>query len=168
MALKDDIARLILQEERLRFQHFDEADAWALGCQMRAAAMARKLPLVIDIRHRGRPLFYTALAGTDADNPEWVRRKTNVTFRYLRSSYRMGRELLEKGATLGPDRGVDPAEYATHGGSFPIHVIGTGIVGAVTVSGVPQRDDHGFVIEMLCEFLGVPHAEVKLGPEPAG
>jgi uncharacterized protein (UPF0303 family) len=165
LAIKDDIARLILQEDRLRFQHFDEADAWTLGAQMRAAAEIRGLPLVIDIRHRGRPLFYTALAGSDGDNPEWVRRKSNVTLRYLKSSYRFGRELVEKGAALGSDQGVDPMDYAPHGGSFPIHVVGTGCIGAITVSGVPQREDHNFVIEMICEFLGVPHHDVKLGPE---
>lgn len=165
MAIKDDIARLILQEERLRFQHFNEADAWELGTRMRSAAEARNLPLVIDIRHHGRPLFYAALAGTDADNPEWVRRKSNVTLRYHKSSYRFGRELAEKAAVLAQDRGVDPMDYAPHGGSFPIHLIGTGCIGAVTVSGVPQREDHNFVVEMLSEFLGIPHAEIKLGPE---
>lgn len=165
MALKDDIARLIHQEEKLRFQHFDEASAWALGTQMQAAAEARNLPIVIDIRHRGRPLFYAALAGTDADNPEWVRRKSNVTLRYHKCSYRFGRELTEKGGAVGGDRGLDPMDYAANGGSFPIHVTGTGVIGAITVSGVPQREDHNFVVEMLCEFLGVPHADMKLGPE---
>ena len=42
---------------------------------------------------------------------------------------------------------------------------GTGVVGVVTVSGVPQREDHGFVVEMLCHFLGVEHAMLELGPE---
>jgi uncharacterized protein (UPF0303 family) len=165
VAIKDDIARLRLQEERLRFQHFDEQDAWALGSRMRQEAQARKLPLVIDIRHAGRQLFYCALAGTDADNPEWVRRKSNVTLRFHKSSYRFGREQAEKGITLGADRGTDPLDYAPHGGSFPIHLIGTGVVGAITVSGAPQREDHNFVVEMLSEFLEVPHQEVKLGPE---
>ena len=165
MPLKDDIARLILQEQKLRFRQFSEEDAWELGCRMRSAAITRKLPLVIDIRLKGRPLFYCALAGTDADNPEWVRRKSNVTLRYFRSSYRFGRELIEKGQTLGSDRGVEPIDYAPHGGSFPIYIEGTGCVGAITVSGVPQREDHGFVVEALCDFLGQPHGELALGPE---
>jgi uncharacterized protein (UPF0303 family) len=165
MSLKDDIARLIVQEQRLRFAHFNEGDAWRLGSQMRAAAEARKLPFVIDIRLANRPLFYSALAGSDADNPEWVRRKCNVTLRYCKSSYRFGRELLDKGLTVGRERGTDPMDYAPHGGSFPVHIEGTGCVGAVTVSGVPQREDHNFVVEQFCEFLGVPHTEVALGPE---
>ena len=167
MSLDSDIARLILQEERLCFDHFDEADAWALGNRMRAAAAERKLPFVIDIRVAGRPLFYTALAGTSPDNAEWVQRKVNVVMRFHRSSYRMGRELLQRGISLDADRGVDPVGYAPHGGSFPVNIKGTGVVGAITVSGIPQRDDHNFVTEMLCLHLGVAFAEIALGPETA-
>lgn len=165
MSLDSDIARLILQEEQLRFDHLDEADAWALGSRMRAAAVERKLPFVIDIRVAGRPLFYTALPGTTPDNPEWVRRKVNVVMRYHRSSYRFNREMQQRGLSVGPDRGVDPMHHAAAGGGFPVFIKGTGVVGSVTVSGVPQRDDHNFVAEMLCLHLGVSYTEVALGPE---
>lgn len=168
MSLASDIDLLIQQERRLHFKSFNEADAWALGSKMRAVAEARELPLVIDIRFKGRPLFYAALPGTDADNPEWVRRKSNTTLRFFKSSYRYGRECALKGLVPGPERGVDPMDYATAGGSFPIHLVGTGVIGAVTVSGVPQRDDHGFVYEMICDFLGIDPATLMLPPETAG
>ena len=167
MSLDSDIAQLSLQEERLRFDHFDEADAWALGSLMHAAATARKLPLVIDIRVAGRPLFYTALPGSAPDNPEWVRRKVNVVMRFHRGSYRFGREMQKRGTVLGPDRGADPMDHAAAGGGFPIHIKGTGVVGSVTVSGVPQREDHNFVAEMIAQHLGVAYAGVALGPETA-
>lgn len=167
MSLAKDIDILIAQEKRLRFKSFSEADAWALGSKMRAVAEARGLPLVIDIRMKGRPLFYAALPGTDADNPEWVRRKTNTTLRYFKSSYRFGRELALKGMTVSHDRGVDPLDYASAGGSFPIHVEGTGVVGCVTVSGAPQREDHNFVYEMICDFLEIEASELMLPPESA-
>ncbi len=55
--------------------------------------------------------------------------------------------------------------YASHGGGFPIHVTGAGIIGAVTVSGVPQRQDHGFVVEQLCIYLKKDHVSLALAPE---
>ncbi|MCB1380065.1 MAG: heme-degrading domain-containing protein [Alphaproteobacteria bacterium] len=165
MSLEQDIARLALQEERLRFKQIDEADAWALGCQMRAAALARKMPFVIDIRVANRPLFTTALPGSTPENPEWVRRKINTVMRFHKSSYRVGLEYELRGVRLDQSRGVDPLDFAAAGGGFPIHVIGTGVVGTVTVSGVPQRDDHNFVVEMLCQFLTIPLADVALAPE---
>lgn len=165
MAINDDIAQLTAQEERLRFPRFTEATAWEIGTKLRTLGEARKLPIVIDIRLANRQLFYSALAGSTPDNPDWVRRKSNVVFRYLKSSYRVGRELTAKNDTLDQNRGVSPMDYAPHGGSFPIHVDGAGIIGAITVSGLPQRDDHNLVVEVLAAALNQPLDGLALGPE---
>jgi uncharacterized protein (UPF0303 family) len=165
MAISDDLERLALQEMRLRFPKFTEETAWEIGTKLRALGVARKLPIVIDIRLANRQLFYTALAGSTPDNPDWVRRKSNVVFRYLKGSYRVGRELATKNDTLDQQRGVSPMDYAPHGGSFPIHVEGAGVIGAITVSGLPQRDDHNLVVEVLAPFLDQPLEGLALGPE---
>jgi uncharacterized protein (UPF0303 family) len=167
VSLESDIERLKVQEEKLRFSKLDEADAWALGSLMREKAVAKKLPLVIDIRVAGRPLFYAALPGTSPDNAEWARRKVNVVMRLHKCSYRVSREIALSGQALDELRGVNPIDVAPHGGCFPIHIIGTGIVGTVTVSGIPQREDHNFVAETLSEFLGVDYAQIALQPETA-
>jgi uncharacterized protein (UPF0303 family) len=165
MAISDDLERLVLQEQRLRFAKFTEETAWEVGTKLHALGQARKLPIVIDIRLASRQLFYSALPGSTPDNPEWVRRKSNVVLRYLKSSYRMGRELAAKNDTLDQHRGVSPLDYAAHGGSFPIHVEGAGIIGAITVSGLPQREDHNLVVEVLAAVLDQPLDGLALGPE---
>jgi len=48
--------------------------------------------------------------------------------------------------------GVSEADFAAHGGAFPIVVRGVGPVGVVTVSGLPQLDDHRLVVEVLRAF----------------
>ena len=105
------------------------------------------------------------MPGSTPENPEWVRRKVNTVLRFHKSSYRVGREYELRGLDWGASRGIDPLDFAPAGGGFPIHLTGTGVVGAVTVSGVPQRDDHNFVVEMLSAYLGIPHDEVVLEPE---
>ena len=165
MSLESDIAQIARQEEQLRFSAFNEADAWALGSRMRAAAVERKLPFVIDIRIGNRPLFFTALAGSTPENPDWVRRKVNTVMRFHKSSYRVGREHELQGRKFDSSRGLDPMDYAPAGGGFPIHIIGTGVIGVITVSGVPQREDHGFVVEMIAANLGIDPAPLALGPE---
>lgn len=165
MTISDDLKQIALQEDVLRFATFDENTAWELGLRFRDLAEARKLPIVVDIRVGGRQLFYTALPGSTPDNPEWVRRKSNVVLRYFKSSYRVGRELAAKEDTLDQHRGVSPMDYAPHGGSFPIHIEGTGVIGAITVSGLPQRDDHRLVVEILAAFLDKPTDGLALGPE---
>jgi uncharacterized protein (UPF0303 family) len=57
------------------------------------------------------------------------------------------------------------ADFAAHGGSFPLRVAGAGVVGSVTVSGLAQRADHELVVEALCGLLGRNFAELRLGPE---
>ena len=130
-------------------------------------AVERKLSLVIDIRRFGQQLFYSALDGTTPDNGEWVRRKTNVVARFHRSSYGVGLTQKSKGTNLHDRYGLPVADYASDGGSFPLRIEGAGIVGSVTVSGLPQRDDHNLVIEALCAMLGRDFSAVGLGPETA-
>jgi len=165
MSIAGDIEKIKQQEQALRFKAFDEEASWALGCQMRDAADQANYPMVIDIRVSDRQLFFAALPGTELDNLEWVRRKTNSVKRFHKSTYRLGREHKARGAAFGMERGIDILEYADAGGGFPIHIIGTGVVGSITVSGIPQRDDHGFVVEQLCQFLNVDYSKLALGPE---
>jgi uncharacterized protein (UPF0303 family) len=61
--------------------------------------------------------------------------------------------------------GLSLADYATHGGSFPLAVKGAGVVGSVTVSGLPQRADHELAVEALCAVLGRDYAALRLGAE---
>jgi uncharacterized protein (UPF0303 family) len=154
MTISDDIARIALQEQELQFVSFDEETAWKLGSRIRALAIARNHGLVVDVRRFGQPLFYTALPGTTPDNVEWVRRKGNVVARFHRSSYAIGRELEEKKSNLLDRYGLPLTDYAGHGGSFPLRVVGAGCIGSVTISGLPQRADHQLAVEALCAELG--------------
>jgi uncharacterized protein (UPF0303 family) len=158
---QSDLACIALQERTLVFPAFDEERAWSLGTRLRALALERGHALVIDIRRPAHPLFYTALPGTTPDNAEWARRKSNVVFRFHRASYALGLQMEQKQSSLEA-RGLPTADYASHGGSFPIRVANAGLVAAVTVSGLPQRADHDFVVEALCLELGQPCESLRL------
>jgi uncharacterized protein (UPF0303 family) len=149
------IASLEAQEEQLVFARFDNADAWRLGGAMVAAATERALPLTIDIRRNGQQLFHVALPGTTAENDSWIERKVNVVNRFAAASYLVGRRLAAKGQALDEALGVEPRLFAPHGGGFPVRVRDVGVVGSVTVSGLPEEVDHAFVTEMIAEFLGL-------------
>jgi uncharacterized protein (UPF0303 family) len=164
MGVAEDLDRVSLQERELQFATFNEQTAWHLGSRLRALAEERGLSIVVDVRRFGQPLFYTALKGTTPDNVEWVKRKTNVVARFHRSSYGVGLTMKSKNDSLEA-RGLPISDYASHGGSFPLAVQGAGILGSVTVSGLPQRADHELVVEVLCELLGKNYPSLKLAPE---
>jgi uncharacterized protein (UPF0303 family) len=165
MGFTDDLERIALQERELVLPRLDAEIAWKLGAHLRALAHERDLAVTIDIRRFGEPLFYAAMDGTAPDNVEWVRRKSNVVARFYSSSYAVGIKEKIKGETICESQGLPLADYATHGGSFPLRVASAGVVGSVTVSGLPMRQDHELVIEGLCAVLGRDYAELKLPPE---
>ena len=165
MGLAEDLEGIARQERELVLPLLDAETAWQLGSRMRDVAVARGLGVVIDVRRFGQPLFYCALDGTTPDHPEWVRRKGNVVERFHISSYSAGIKEKIKGQTLAESQGLPISDYATHGGSFPLRVTGTRVVGSATVSGLPMRQDHELVVEALCAVLGRDYAELKLPSE---
>ncbi|MET8994645.1 heme-degrading domain-containing protein [Amycolatopsis sp. NPDC004169] len=154
MTEADRLAQLAEQEERLQFTKFDNETALALGRQMLDAAQERGLPVTISIRRNGQRLFHAALPGTSADNDAWIDRKSRVVDRYGHSSFLIGTQFRAKGGSFEEHSRLDLDQYAAHGGVFPVLVRGVGPVGTVGVSGLPQADDHAFVVEQLELFLG--------------
>ena len=50
---------------------------------------------------------------------------------------------------------MEPRLFAAHGGAFPIRIREVGVVGSVAVSGLPQAEDHAFVIEVIEALIAV-------------
>ncbi|SMF25455.1 heme-degrading domain-containing protein [Pseudogulbenkiania subflava] len=157
-----DLARIARQEERLQFDHFDGATAWELGCRLKAAAEARGAALAIEIRLAGETVFFLAMEGTTPLNADWARRKRNLVELMHKSSYAVGLALQRDGQTLESKLGLATRDYAAHGGSFPLRLAGSGCIGAVTVSGLPQREDHALIVAVLADYLELPLAELAL------
>ncbi|WP_410637341.1 heme-degrading domain-containing protein [Amycolatopsis sp. lyj-346] len=153
MTEADRLAQLAEQEERLQFTKFDNETALALGQQLLTAARERGLPVTISIRRNGQRLFHAALPGTSADNDAWIDRKSRVVDRYGHSSFFVGTQFRAKGGSFEEHSRLDLDTYAAHGGVFPVLVRGVGPVGTVGVSGLPQAEDHAFVVEQLELFL---------------
>ncbi len=146
---------LLKQEEVLRLTEFTNDIAFELGLRLVEAARKEGKGITIDIRRNGQQLFHSALPGTSADNDAWIVRKNRVVERFGHSSYYMGRYYASKDTTLEKSALLPESDYAAHGGAFPVIIKNVGVVGTITVSGLPQREDHEFVVRVLAGFLGV-------------
>ncbi len=147
------IAEIEAQEERIVFTRFSNADAWELGCLLVELGTERNHPITIDIRRGDQQLFHAALSGTAPDNDQWVDRKVRTVRRFGNSSYLVGLRHRATGTPFEAREWNDTFLFAAHGGSFPINIRDSGLIGTVTVSGLPQLDDHRLVVEALERFL---------------
>jgi uncharacterized protein (UPF0303 family) len=154
MSADDDLLQeLLRQEEELQFTGFTNEMALELGLALLSEARTRSQPVTIDVSRHGQQLFHFAMTGATADNDHWIRRKSNVVTRFGHSSYYMGRQLQSMGQSMEEKYLLSSQEYAAHGGAFPLIARGVGVIGAITISGLPQAEDHEVVVTTLRRFL---------------
>ena len=155
MGLEEDLAVLAEQEAALQFPAFDPEMAWKLGSLLRTKLERARAGGSVEIEVAGHVWFSCVTVGATPGQANWIRRKRNTVRHFARCTYAIGRKLELEGATLLERHSLSEVDYAAHGGGFPIALRGTGMVGTVVLSGLPQRDDHNLVVEALAEVLGV-------------
>jgi uncharacterized protein (UPF0303 family) len=143
------LAELAAEEDELQFTGFTNEDAWHLGSALVEVGVRQVAPIAIDISRNGHQLFHAALPGTTPDNDSWIQRKTRVVNRFGHSSLYVRQASIERGTTFEAEFGLDPEQYAAHGGGFPILVRSVGPIGVVVVSGLPQLEDHRVVVAAI-------------------
>ena len=143
---------LLAQEEELQFLGFTNETAISIGRRLLEIASADGLPVAIDVCRNGQQLFHAALPGTSRDNDVWIRRKNRVVNHFGHSSYYVGVRYRLQGTTIEEKSLLPESKFAPHGGAFPVIIRNVGVVGTVTVSGLPQEEDHKLVIKVLREF----------------
>ena len=109
--------------------------------------------MTIDIMRGEHQLFHASLRGTSADNDEWVKRKVRLVYRFGHSSFYIGQLLKSKGKSIEEMFLIPESQYAPHGGCFPIIIKDTGVIGAITISGLAQEDDHKLVVQVIRDYL---------------
>ncbi len=153
--LDRDLQILEQQEAQLRFTVFNEDTAWQLGSLLRHALLATNAGGTVEIELAGHLLFACATPGAQPGQANWIRRKRNTVHHFARSTYAVGRKLERDGGTLRSRHGLAERDFAAHGGGLPLWLQGTGPVGSLIVSGLPQREDHNLLIDVLANFLQI-------------
>jgi uncharacterized protein (UPF0303 family) len=143
-----DVAALEAEAQALILPEFTETTALELGMLLVRLARDDALPVVIDIRTPDRTLFHAALPGSTPLNGLWARRKSNTALLFQLPSFLVGARNSAKGETLAR-HGLDPADYADNGGAVPIRVGTAGVVAVVTISGLPQAEDHALAVRAI-------------------
>jgi len=154
-SIEDDLRIVAEQERLLQFESFGADTAWNVGCALRADAIAREAGMTFEIQIAGRVLFACSTLNASAGQADWIRRKRNTVMRFGKSSYAVGLQLKLEDKEFAQRHEISLADYAAHGGGFPIVLKGSGLVGSVVSSGLDQRTDHAIVVQALATALGV-------------
>jgi uncharacterized protein (UPF0303 family) len=141
-----DIESLEAEAPGLILPRFDEATALELGLIL--LDLAKGKPVVLDIRNANRSYFHAALPGSQANNDNWARRKSNIALLNGAASMLVMLKLNARNRSLQME-GLSEADYALSGGAVPVMVAGTGMVAVATASGLPQEDDHRLIVEAI-------------------
>lgn len=150
---REILKELLAQEDEIQLPYFNNQTAWELGSSIKLAAEELSVSVAIEVYAFEHVLFSYFMPGTNKDNHEWVRRKRQSVMRFGHSSYYQGQYNESKGRDFEAQPHIDPKEYCAHGGSFPIRIKNSGMVGAVTVSGLPQETDHQLAIDALRQIM---------------
>jgi uncharacterized protein (UPF0303 family) len=154
--INHDLKVIARQEELLQFSQFDQSTALAIGLKLKELCEDNNVAVAIEIRLNRETVFFYAMLGTTPSNADWARRKRNTVELLHQSSYAVGLSLKQEQDSLELKMGLAARDFATHGGSFPIRVQGVGCIGVATISGLPQREDHNYVVEVLSLWLNKP------------
>lgn len=146
-ALADELTSLELPS-------FTSGQAVALGLLATERAINESLPIVIEVHHVGRLAYRAVLPGALPDSDDWILRKRRVVERYHRSTLATKVKYEERGTSFHESTGLSELDYAAHGGGMPIIVSGVGVVGGFYASGLPEVEDHRFLVTCLRELKG--------------
>jgi len=145
---------LVKQEELLVLPEFNSDVAYKLGMMMIDRAKKEGKVIAVSITVARQNIFHYAQDGLGPDADNWVRRKSNVVYEYHKSSLLVGVKLESENSSLEA-HGRNSDDFKINGGSFPIRVKGAGVIGAITVTGLPHLEDHEYVATALAQHLSV-------------
>lgn len=153
MSRQYSLMELINQETTLQFECFNNEAAWQLGCHLKQLAEEKKAVVAIEVYAFNQTLFSYAMTGTQPDNLLWIKRKRQSVLRFGHSTYYLNQYNQSKNREFEQQVHIDALEYCAHGGAFPIRIKNCGLIGVVTVSGLPQEEDHQMVINAIAKTI---------------
>lgn len=148
-----EIEKLQALQQELVFEEFNCDTAWTIGSMLYERAKREKKVITISIVVNGHRLFYYSFEGTTPNNDAWISRKENTVNQFFKSSYEVALLMQIKKDNLTNRYGLPAEKYAASGGSVPIIIKSTGVIGTITVSGMAQNEDHYFVMDIIRKYL---------------
>lgn len=147
---------MLEQIERLESQYvfdkFDRVTAYEIGTMLANKAIAQQLPITIEIYLNDMTVYRYSHTGSNSINMNWSIRKRNSVLMFGHSTMWLNEKLKGEYPLLEARYGLNSEDYTLLEGSFPI-LTHSGVIGAISVSGLKPQEDHQIIVDTLTEFL---------------
>jgi uncharacterized protein (UPF0303 family) len=145
----DQIERL---EKQFVFDTFDRVTAYDIGTRLANKAISQQLPITIEVYLNDMTVYRYSHTGSNPINMNWSIRKRNSVLMFGHSTMWLNEKLKGEYPLLEARYGLSSEDYTLLEGSFPI-LTHSGVIGAISVSGLKPQEDHQIIIDTLTEFL---------------
>jgi uncharacterized protein (UPF0303 family) len=146
-------AKQLLEEESLlQLPSLSNSDAVVIGEIATTLGKQRSLPTTVQVRIGDWVVFHASLEGSKPENDWWISRKVAVVMLKQHSTMYERVSAEERGVDWHQENNLKDETHAIHGGALPL-ITDEGFKGILSVSGLPQVEDHLFAVEVLTEFL---------------
>jgi uncharacterized protein (UPF0303 family) len=143
---------LLKEEKILTLSSLTNTDAIEIGEIATTLGNQRKVPIAIQVRIGDWIVFHASLEGSKPENDRWINRKVAVVMLKQHSTMYERVSAEERGVDWHKENNVQDETHAIHGGALPL-ITDEGFRGILSISGLPQVEDHLFAVEVLTEFL---------------
>lgn len=134
-------------------QHFTAEEAFDFGRAIVEESLAAGLAIGVDIYLNGRTVFRFLPSALGADKEDWLCRKRNTVLYFGMSTQAMYEKCKGNEALLQTKYARELREFTLTPGSLPLVVEGTGLVGALTVTGLLPEEDHALAEKYLRSWI---------------
>ncbi len=146
----------------LQFSKFNSQDAYALGTQIVEATLEQGIALGVEIFVFGRTCYQYLPDALGIDKADWLKRKRNSVLYFGMSTAALYEKCKHDESLLVTKYARKLEDYTLTPGSIPLRLKDSGLVGAITVTGLAPEDDHRFVSEQVKRYFDqVEKAENK-------
>ncbi len=146
-------AKQLLEEESLlQLPSLSNSDAVEIGEIATTLGNQRRVPITVQVRIGDWIVYHASLEGSKPENDLWIERKVAVVLLKQHSTMHERVSAEERGVDWHQENNLNDETHAIHGGALPL-ITDEGFKGILIVSGLPQVEDHLFVVEVLTEFL---------------
>ena len=140
-------------QRQLLLKSFSNKEALKMGLKVVDLAQQKGLIIGVEISRLNQTVFLFIDDGLPADKHNWIRRKANVAKHFEESSLAVKEDLAKGNMSLKETFGLDDTDYVARGGSIPIMVEDAGLIATVTVTGLPDVEDHQLIVDALREYF---------------